>query len=191
MPKGGLPIVAFAALLVIGTGCVWRGDSADHYIGPLFYGPLQTSAKVGHIDEQVHFPILIETGRQWGVSLGIMRRIAASPRIINPSQPLDQLATPEIVRQFLSIPITRRLAFSPLYLRIDRRTNPEFKIRSLVGFQTSGGEDGYFLSAGLATTREFIPRHVGPYMLCHESRNPLDTTLVIYRNSTDVLSAPC
>ena len=179
------------ALLMAIPGCVWRGETADHYIGPLLFGTQRFPARVASIDEQVHFPVLIESGRQWGISLGIMRHITASPQVIDATQPTRKPLASEGPRPFFSIPITKNLALSPFHLRIDRQVSPELRIRSLVGFQGSVGEEGNFLSVGLATTREFTPHHEGPYLLCHDSRDPLGTTFVLYKNNAGFPPTPC
>lgn len=179
------------ALLMAIPGCVWRGETADHYIGPLLFGTQRFPARVASIDEQVHFPVLIESGRQWGVSLGIVRRIVASPRVIDASLLPNKRTETDGPRPFFSIPVTKNLALSPFYLRIDRQVSPELRVRSLIGFQGSVGEEGNFLSVGLATTREFTPHHEGPYLLCHDGRDPLGTTFVLYKNGTGFHPTPC
>lgn len=188
-----VPTLAPIALLVctLGSGCVWRGATADHYIGPLLFSTERFYAKAARIDEQVHFPALIESGQQWGISVGIVRRMTASPRVIDASQPASKPLATEASRPFFSLPISKTLSLSPFYLRIERKTSPELRIRSLVGFQGSMGAEGSFLSIGLATTREFIPRHEGSYLLCHDSRAPLETTFVVYKNNTGFTSAHC
>jgi hypothetical protein len=190
---GHIPALASIVLLVctLGNGCVWRGATADQYIGPLLFNTERFPTRAASIDEQVHFPALIEWGQQWGISVGIVRRVIASPRVIDASQPVIRRSTIEASRPFFSIPITKNLSLSPFYLRIEHKPSPEFRIRSLVGFQGSVGAEGNFLSVGLATTREFIPRHGGPYLLCHDSRAPLETTFVVYKNSTGFTSTPC
>ncbi len=188
-----VPTLVPIALLIctLGSGCVWRGATADHYIGPLLFGTERFHARAARIDEQVHFPALIESGQQWGISVGIVRRMTASPRVIDASQPVSTRPATEAPRPFFSLPISKALSLSPFYLRIERETSPEFRIRSLVGFQGSVGAEGNFLSAGLATTREFIPHHEGSYLLCHDSRAPLETTFVVYKNGTGFTSTSC
>jgi hypothetical protein len=182
-----LSTTAIVLLSYTFIGCVWKGATTDHYIGPLLFGTQQPRAKAATVNEQVHFPALIESGRQWGISLGIVRHITATPRIIDTGRSTKRAAT-EKLRPFFSIPITKSLAFSPIYLRIDRQTSPELRIRSLVGFQGSVGDEGNFLSVGLSTTREFVPLHSGTYVLCHDSHRPLETTFVVYKNGSP---APC
>lgn len=182
-----LRITAVAFLSHTLTGCVWKGATTDHYIGPLLFGGQKSRARIDSINEQVHFPALVESGRQWGISLGVMRRITGSPQVVDASQSTKRSGA-EILHPFFSIPITKSLSLSPIYLRIDRQTSPELRIRSLVGFQGSVGDEGNFLSVGLSTTREFVPLQNGAYILCHDSQRPLETTFVVYKNKTP---APC
>ncbi|MEX5220069.1 MAG: hypothetical protein NW701_19785 [Nitrospira sp.] len=176
-----LSITAIAFLSYTLTGCVWRGRTTDHYIGPLLFGTEEPRAKVERIDEQVHFPALIESGRQWGISLGIVRRITAIPQRVGAGRSMKRLGTST---PFFIIPITKHLALSPIYLRINRQTGPELRIRSLVGFQGAMGDEGNFLSIGLSTTWEFMPLQDGTYILCHDSHRPLETTFTVYKDRT-------
>jgi hypothetical protein len=181
---GLIPTLTSIALLVVcalGSGCVWRGAAADHYIGPLLFGTERFHARAASIDEQVHFPALIELGQQWGISVGIVRRITASPRMIDVNQPVSMRPATEASRPLFSIPISKNLSLSPFYLRIERMTIPELRIRSLVGFQGSVGNEGNFLSVGLSTTREFVPLQNGTYVLCHDSHRPLEMTFAVYK----------
>ena len=177
--------------VLIASGCVWRGDTADHYIGPLLFGTQRFPARVASINEQVHFPALIESGRQWGFSLGVIRRVTATPRVVDGDQPTGDRSSAKSPRSFFSIPITESLAVSPFYLRIDLQTSSEFIIRSLVGFQGSIGDEGNFLSAGLSTTRQFTPRQEGAYLLCHDSHVPLEMTFIVYKNQSGFSPTPC
>jgi hypothetical protein len=135
-------IDSLAGLLMILTilgvsGCVWRGDTSDHYFGPLLFGSTEYSKKIAHVDEQIHFPAVLESGNQWGLSFGILRHITATPLIFKDGDVTNSRPAGKAARSFFSIAMTKALAFSPFYLRIDHRTSPEFRIRSLVGLQAS------------------------------------------------------
>ena len=186
-------LVGFLILLTIcvASGCVWRGVTSDHHFGPLLFGSTEYSKKISHIDEQIHFPAVFESGNQWGLSFGILRHITATPQVIKDGGTTIPRQTDRTTHPFFSIVITKALAFSPFYLRVDRRTNPEFRIRSLVGLQASVGEEGNFLNAGISTTREFIPREDGLYLLCHNSRVPLEMTFLLYREADHFPSMSC
>lgn len=173
------------------TGCVWRGENADHYVGPLLFGSRQYSAKIASLEEQIHFPIVIESGKQWGLSVGVLRHITATPNVIGEQDATISHSTKEISRSLLSLPVTKTLTLSLFYLRIDRAADSEFIIRSLIGVQGSVGEEGNFLSAGLSTTRQFTPHHEGTYLLCHDSHRPFETTFVVFKNSAQFSPMPC
>jgi hypothetical protein len=186
-------IVGFVMLITIWatSGCVWRGDTSDHYFGPLLFGSTEHSKNIAQIDEQIHFPAVLESGNQWGLSLGVLRHITATPLIFKDGAVTNSRPAGKAVRSFFSIAITKALAFSPFYLRIDHRTSPEFRIRSLVGLQASVGAEGNFLNAGLSVTREFTPREDGLYLFCHNSRVPLEMTFLLYRETDHFPSMSC
>lgn len=132
-----LVLIISACLL---SGCTWRTLQADYLLGPVRYRFSEPSTEKAAVFQSVHFPVLIEGGSQWGVSIGGIHRLALSSARFDSVDPADDVhATP---RGWLIHPQPRRWQWSWIYLRAPLRGRPEFIRRSMVGVQGgAGGEE--------------------------------------------------
>jgi hypothetical protein len=95
----------------------------------------------------VQFGGAAEAGRQWGLSLGFIDRVAATPRDGIAPCPAEAGSGDD----------RRQWHFSPLYKRFDDREPPRFVHRSVVGTQAVAGPEGGALSLGAISATLFTP----------------------------------
>jgi len=143
----GLPTVTIVAIVVALSSCAIRTSTADHYLGPVFYRRGEPCRDGAEVTEVVQVGAAAEAGRQWGLSLGYLARVAAVPRDGHAPCPASQAASDD----------RRRWHFSPLYTRFDDREAPRFVHRSVVGTQAVAGPESSALSLGAVSATLFTP----------------------------------
>src|SRR6266478_2642247 len=112
MAPGGRPSIVAQAhsprawtapwlLLLLASSCAIRSATADHYVGPVLYRRGTPCRDGADVTEVVQVGGAAETGREWGVSLGVIERVAATPRDAARAPAFAWTCTPRSVRSRL------------------------------------------------------------------------------------------
>jgi hypothetical protein len=73
-------VLAILLVCLAAGGCAWRTGTAEHYVGPVRFRYNAPAADRPATSQVVAIGLLGEIGRQLGISLGVIDRIAVSPR---------------------------------------------------------------------------------------------------------------
>ena len=164
-------LLAFVLVGIAASGCAWRTRNADHIVGPVLY---RFSAPPAVL-QTAHFPLLLEGGRQWGISIGCAERIS-----LVATQPGAVRTTAEDAPQgWLIHPAPQHWQCSWIYLRAPFREPPEFIRRTIIGAHGGAGTEERAVSIGYSSMATTTPRHEAVYQLDFHSRRPLDSALVV------------
>lgn len=161
-------------LLPAFSGCAWRTDRADHVLGPAFYRFKHSASGRVVAVQSVHAPLLLEGGRQWGVSVGAMQRLALVPERRIQDTEGRQVSAP--LRLLWNRPQPGRWQFSLLYSRIPLGQSPVFLQRRSLGITASIGAEERALSLGYSSFTAMNPREEALYIFDFQSRRPLNAT---------------
>jgi hypothetical protein len=168
------------------SGCAYRTSDAEHYLGPVVY-VTGSQATVQSMSEQIHFPALLEAGSQWGLSIGVMKRVRAVPLFMNDDPALMHKANmPERLLSWGGIWLSRNMLLNIGYLRVIQSSEPQFVARSVVGATATLGRETNALSAG--STQITYVRGVEDSLriLCYESAAPEKMVFVTVNKLDDV-----
>lgn len=166
-------MAGWVLLVCCSTGCAWRTSRADHLIGPVLYRFSEPTVNNQTIVQTWHAPLLIEGGRQWGLSLGAAHRLALAP------QAPGAAAADETVRGWLVQPRARRWQVSWFYLRAPLRETPVFIRRGVTGLHAGGGMEERAFTLGYSAMTATRPGAEAVYQLDFHSRHPLETKFVV------------
>ena len=169
--------VSCLTLFPILAGCAWRTERADHIFGPSFFRVGRTAPGRADVVQTLHVPLLLEGGRQWGLSVGAIRREAVVPRRANPAElaPIE-LGQPQGI--FIREEPAKWHA-SWIYFRAPLRETPLFIRRSVVGLHGSVGAELRSVSLGYSSVTATMPREDALHELDFNSRRPLEATAVV------------
>lgn len=159
------------------AGCAWRTDQADHVFGPTVYRFRGTSPGNSAVFQTFHAPLLLEGGRQWGLSVGGVQRLALVAKRGEAETALQNAGEPP--RGWLIHPAPDHWRFSLFYLRAPLHEPPVFIRRSVLGATGGAGMEERTLSFGYSSMTATNPREDAVYQLDFDSRHPLDATLVV------------
>jgi hypothetical protein len=135
------------SLLLLLASCAVRTGTVEHYVGPALYRSGTACRDGADVTEVLQVGGAAETGHQWGVSFGILDRVAATPRDGRASCTPDASTTGDHARWY----------FSPLYVRFERREAPRFVHRSIVGTQAVTGSEASGVSVGAISATVLLP----------------------------------
>ena len=172
------------------SGCAVRTSQAEHYIGPILYTTGQ-QATVQSMSEQRHFPFLAEVGTQWGLSIGVIRRVRAVPLVLDEMGRLDSANQPEHIRSWGMIRLSSTTFLSLLYLRSTPSKPPEFLARSILGVSLGVGSEQYALTAGMKHVADVRPITKGIHRLCYQSGAPERMNYVVAERLESLSQLPC
>lgn len=167
---------AFISAVCLLSGCAWRTTRADHLLGPAMYRYAEPSAERATAFQSLHFPLLVEGGHQWGISVGGIQRFALAPARMDFTNSLT--SEMEMPRGWLIDPKPGRWRWSWFYLRAPVRHPPEFIWRRLVGIHGGVGRETRAITLGYSSVTALTPRQEAIYELDFNSRRPLEATFV-------------
>ncbi len=150
--------------------CAWRSDAGEHYFGPVLYRTAFDAKSRTEVAEVVHVGLLGEAGRQVGLSLGVVRRLAASSTT---EAGVDAASASTVID-------APHWAFSPFYVKLTRTGRPRFVRRAIYGMQAAFGAEVRALSAGVVTRTLFEPPPDAISSLRFEADSPMQTRLRIW-----------
>jgi hypothetical protein len=187
-----LPIASLPGLLVM--GCAVRTGDTELYLGPVLFRYSGACRDETAISQIVQAGAVVEAGRQWGVTVGLAERIAATAADGRPA-PAPGEACAEQARWTapVSIPFSlapRRWIFSPIYLRCRGCAAPAFVVRSAAGVQAVAGPEASALSLGLTTRTLATPPRDAFWLLRFDARRPMETRFTVWSASPGVGQAP-
>ncbi|MDH5738921.1 MAG: hypothetical protein OEY77_01195 [Nitrospira sp.] len=172
------------------SGCAVRTSQGEHYIGPVLYTTGQ-QATVQSMSEQRHFPVLVEVGTQWGLSIGVIRRVRAVPLILDEMGQRHSANQPEHIRSWGMIRLSPTTFLSLLYLRATPSEPPKFLARSILGISLGVGSEQYTLTAGMKHVTEVRPITEGIHRLCYQSGAPERMSYVVAERLESLSQLPC
>jgi hypothetical protein len=173
---------ALTLMVLACAGCALRTAAADYYVGPLLH---RTVARCGEtqVSQVVHVGALAEVGRQTGISIGLVDRIAVTPAppddaACDPSEPEALVAVPPD-------PAPGAWSFSPLYLRVPRRGEPRLVRRALTGAQLAAGPESTALSLGAVFTTLMHPPDDAFAAVRFDASRPMESRFTVWTVSED------
>ena len=174
-------------LACLAGGCAWRTGTAEHYVGPVLFRYSAPADDLPATSQVVAIGILGEIGRQLGISLGVIDRIAVSPRDRTSPGADDPGPTPAWSTPLspLPSPTPGRWNASFLYLRVTGAGEPALVVRNLYGVQLVAGAEARAASLGVvSTTRVRLPEDAIA-VLHFDARAPLATRFSVWRAGAD------
>lgn len=177
--------------LCLQPGCAWRSQEAEHYFGPVMYRHSDPQSGKAYLGEQIHFPFLLEGGDQWGVAIGLSRRLVASPNMIKKSGKRESdLSLWKWTKplSFFSDSSGNEWNFSLIYLRGDGLKGSSLFSRSQFGGSVGIGEEARNISLGITKKVEIYPIHEGLYFLEYNSDRPNETRYEIWVDDFENIS---
>jgi hypothetical protein len=166
----------FFALLPFLAGCAWRTDRADYLIGPTLFRFRKTPSDSAMLCQTIQFPVRLEGGRQWGLTLGGAQRFAVAPfarRFDTNSAVAESIAPSGIGIRAKP----NQWQWSWIFLRAPMH-HPIFVHRSDLGFHTGIGAEERAIQLGYSSVTGTQPGVEGIYDLEFSSREPLRTKFV-------------
>jgi hypothetical protein len=151
-----------------------------------YAAPPQANA---YVSEQRHFLVLIETGQQWGMSVGWNARVAVSPRRGGGGLDESEKAPPWRWSTPFGSPEEGRWNLSLIYLAGERVPGAEFISRSTIGARMGIGAEVKALSIGAVSETQLRPRSDAMYVLSYDSSRPLETSFQVWDSGADFLQS--
>jgi len=168
-------VLSVTLVPVVVSSCAFRTAGADHYVGPILYRTAAACPDGADTTQVVSVGAAIETGRQWGLSLGFIERVAASPRDGEiPCSTAAQGGT-----------VDRRWHVSAIYVRFDHDEPPRFVHRSVVGAQAVAGLEANALSIGAISATLLLPPPDAYCNLRYDARDPTGMHFTVWRVRAD------
>jgi hypothetical protein len=144
------------------------------------------------MSEQIHFPALLEAGSQWGLSVGVIKRVRAVPLFMNDDPTLMNKANiPERLLSWGGVWLSRNMLLNLGYLRVIQSSEPQFLARSVVGATAMLGRETNALSAGSTQVTYVRAVKDGLRFLCYESAAPERMVFLSVKKLTDVPDPFC
>lgn len=169
-------------ITLLQCGCVWRTSTSEHYIGPVLFRYAASSAYEAVVWQHRHFPLVVEAGRQWGMSLWWFDRIAAFPKDLD--EPEHQRVPTSWRRWWLPFSSGEEIsqgewAWSPFYLRGDSLPIPEFVCRTHLGLVIEMGAEARSAGFGFSQSTQLIPHDHAFYVFRFDKTRPMNTRFVV------------
>ncbi len=157
-------------LMVVLAGCAWRSQGVEHYFGPMLLRQ-QVGQERTRVLESAGGPWFFEGGTQWGLSLGLHRRLLALP-------PSKSAGSP---RRTVYLPLGDGWYFSPFHTAVPTaQSGPRFVDRRLFGLQLGLGGEGNSLSLGFTSIQTLTAAPKGSHCFWYLDRHPGQTRF-LYR----------
>ncbi len=182
MVQAALVVLVVACSLF---GCAWRTATAEHYFGPVLFRVswLDGAAPTSQV---LAIGILAEGGRQWGVSLGVMERIAVSPVYMQGTDIEEPQRRPQWSALGAAVlPAVRHWMFSPVYLRVEEIGTPVLVARRLFGAQIVAGPEARAASLGVVSLAHVDVPDDAFSQIHFDSRAPMATRVRVWRAGPD------
>jgi hypothetical protein len=168
-------------------GCAWRTGAAEHYVGPVLFRYSAPADDGPATSQVVAIGVLGEIGRQVGISLGVIDRIAVSPRDRSSPDAGDPGASAAWSTPLSPLPAPGpgRWNASLVYQRVTGAGEPALVVRNLYGVQLVTGPEARAASLGVvSTTRVQLPEDAIA-VLHYDARAPLAARFSVWRAGAD------
>lgn len=171
-------LVAAVVALILPAGCAWRMGGDEHYVGPVLFRHREAPPGGARVTEVVRVGLAFEGGHQWGMAVGLGRRISASAVDV-----CDESSSVPPLR-IITWPPDRgaRWTFSPIYLRIENTPPPDFLGRSTYGFELAMGPELTALSIGATSRTRLVPPADSISRFVYDASDSLATRFVTCRD---------
>lgn len=165
------------------TGCTVYSERAEHHFGLVLYRyatPVSGQANVGQL---IHPGLLLEAGKNWGITLGLAERINVIPQqaagSATQSSDTGWQTAPTLSS---STPPEKQWNFSFFYLRVPQASSPYFIYRTHYGLGAALGEELTALSLGMTRRTLFVPQENAISTLHFQSDDPMETRAKVWPN---------
>jgi hypothetical protein len=173
-------LLVFASLS-LQTACVWHGRTIDYFWGPSVFEVSADPTSRAFLVKQLSFPILLEGGNRWGITLGYFDRLIGLPfQTLNSSSSHNSSQQPLRLHPVAAVTIGS-LEIAPFYAYLERDREPEFVVRKLLGLQLTSGSDknGSNFTIGTMHQTTFLPRQDALYLLEFSYNRPLEMYFIV------------
>jgi hypothetical protein len=185
-------ILVLTFVIAAEVGCVWHAESMDHFLGPALFRVATPPDSKAFLAQQAWFPLLIEGGSRWGITLGYFNKLLGIP-MSNIRKESEESNTSDFFwRSFVSIAIGS-WRMSLFYTSIEQHEKARFLASYVIGFQLSAGFDdqGSNLTIGTAHRTTFLPKVGSLYLLEFSRSNPLETRFLTCEPKEQDSFDPC
>lgn len=158
--------MAWSIALLAASGCAVRTARHDYYLGPVLHRHVTVCERGADVSQVLSIGPLGEVGRQSGLALGVVDRVAVVPH-----EPAGPACTPSG---------EPRWRFSPFYLHVAHRDEPRLVRRMLVGAQATAGSETTALSIGGVATTVIRPPDDAVVRLRFDARQPMHTHFSVW-----------
>lgn len=174
--------VAVLSAALLASGCAWHAAGTEHYFGPVLFRYRETPDHGTLVSEVIRLAVAGEAGRQWGISVGMSRRLmaAAQDSCIEKEEPISPRL--RVALSPYGTPHPGRWTFSPVYLRVDHLAETRFVSRTLYGAEVTAGHETSALSLGVVSRSLFEVPGDSFVRLRFDTDRPMETTLRLCRD---------
>ncbi len=182
----GKMFVCLGVMVPLFAGCVRWSGSTEYFLGPVLYRyitPVDGKAYVGQV---VRLGPWIETGANWGLTLGVSDRITVDPKVASVKRgTLVSRNRWLAALSFSPAQIAGAWRCSPLYLRIDRDAQDYFISRTMAGGEITFGKEANAFTVGYARTTLFTPPADALAKLHFKDNRPLEAEASVWFDVTE------
>ena len=182
----GSALVVLLSILPL-HGCAWRIGADEHYLGPVLYRyspPLEDKPAISQV---VAIGVLGESGRQWGLSFGVVERTTVSPQLLGGTDPGTSMNSPRWSTPLnpLGSPVPYRWHLSPFYLCVEGVQPLGLLARRLSGFQLASGPEVRAASLGIVSLIRIEVPTDAISLIRFDAHAPLATRFSVWRAHPD------
>lgn len=171
-----------ARLLAVGwigallAGCTWHGTRADYVFGPALvrYQPPHGATRAAFLETR-QFPLALEAGSQWGITVGGLERFTVAAREQKTGDSFH-VSVPNESRRPARVPWAWSFFYFPA--RFDRAR--EFTSRGRIGITAGAGAESLGLALGYGRTTRLAPIGDGVYRLDYHAAHAPETVFVVW-----------
>lgn len=176
------------SFLLLSTGCIWRTADTDYLWGPALVRMNQPPQGKAYLwEERSAVPLLLEGGEHIGLTIGFLKRLAASP--IERNKQVSLQWCNGLFNASCSTPTASDgWHWNFLHGRIVHAVSPEFYDRSVLGASAGAGSDGYHLTLGYSADTRHRPQDNAYYIFCYGRNTALHTRFELARSTAEFIT---
>jgi hypothetical protein len=163
-------------------GCSWQSDNAEHFIGPMLFRYSAPPIGKAYVGQVIRFGISAEAGINWGLSIGLLDRVAVTPLVSTPGKTVQAQSIPQWVMPLghSRTPEAGRWNFCLVYCRVERKAGIFFISRTIHGAEMVVGGEANAFSIGIVSRTLFTPPDDAIAKLHYERARPLESQAMVW-----------
>ena len=178
------PLVLVLLIYITCAGCAIRVAQTEHFVGPIWFRYSADEATRPQVIEVVRFGVAAEMGNQWGVTLGVLDRIAVAPREPGVTDGAENYRW-RLPLQSGPDPVPERWHVSWLYARVEGLRPAQLVRRVVYGAEVTAGPEARALSLGVTARMHIHALPDAVSIVRFNSRWPLATRFTVWSTPRD------